>query len=265
MSSTAPTARRRMLVTGSTEGIGAGVAAALEAAGVEVVRHARNEERATRLRASTPGVGDVVVGDLASLDSTRDLARRITDAGPFEAVVHNAGWSPPGPERPLTADGIEATFQVNALSLYVLLASTPLPPRVVLVSSDSITRATLDPDDLQHRQGWTTPAAYADSKLAGTAIVFALGRRRPDVLATAAHPGWVQTKMSAGSAAPLSIEQGADTPTWLAVSDDPEALVSGAFYVDRARTVLNPQAADESLQERLLQVCADLTGITFPS
>lgn len=269
MTSTQPGAlepgARRVLVTGSSDGIGAGIARALEAAGHRVVRHARSETRAAAVRAQLAPGAEIVVGDLASLAETGGLAAQIAAAGPFDAVVHNAGWAPPGPDRPLTADGIEATFAINALSLYVLLASTPLPPRIVVVSSDSITRATLDPDNVQHQRDWNLELAYPDAKLAGTAIAFALARRRPDIVVTAVHPGWVRTKMSAGSAAPLSIAEGADTPAWLAVSPDPEAGVSGGFYTGRVQVRLNPQCWDEDLQERLLAVCKNLTGIAFPS
>lgn len=258
---------RRILVTGSSDGIGAGIAAALEADGNDVVRHARSEARAARLRDDLGGPVPVetVVGDLSSLADTAELARQITAAGPFDVVVHNAGWSPPGPDRPLTEDSIETTFQVNALSLHVLLASTPLPPRIVFVSSDSIRNATLDPANLQHEHDWSPGAAYADSKLAATALVFALARRRPELTVTAAHPGWVQTKMSAGSAAPLSIAEGADTPAWLAVSEDPAALVSGGFYIGRRLTRLTEQCWDESLQEQLIRACEGLTGLNFPA
>ncbi|GFJ76199.1 SDR family oxidoreductase [Phytohabitans houttuyneae] len=184
----------RCLVTGSSDGIGAKVAEVLEGMGHDVVRHARDEAKAARLREA--GAGEVVVGDLASLASTRDMAAALRAGAPFDVVVHNAGWLPPEGPRPVTADGLERTFQVNALSAYLLTALLPLPSRLVYVSSDSIVRGRIDLDDLQHAAAWTADSAYADSKLAMTAIAFAVARRYPALRVNAVHPGWIRTKMS---------------------------------------------------------------------
>jgi NAD(P)-dependent dehydrogenase (short-subunit alcohol dehydrogenase family) len=51
----------------------------------------------------------------------------------------------------------------------------------------------------------------------------------PDVLSNAVNPGWVPTKMG-GAGAPDDLEQGALTQAWLAVSDEPAALVSGRYF-----------------------------------
>jgi NAD(P)-dependent dehydrogenase (short-subunit alcohol dehydrogenase family) len=251
----------RMLVTGSTDGIGARIADLLGKQGHEVLRHARNAERAAECRAAT---GDeVVVGDLADLASTRAMAEAVAKLGRFDVIVHNAGWGPTGTVRPVTADGLERTFQINALSAYVLTALIPVPRRLVYVSSDSIKRGVIDLDDLQHESVWTPDAAYADSKLAMTAIAFAVARRYPAVLCNAVHPGWIRTKMS-GDEAPLTVSQGADTPVWLATSNDAAATVSGAFFHDRHPVSVNAQASDVRLQDGLLQHCADLCGAALP-
>jgi NAD(P)-dependent dehydrogenase (short-subunit alcohol dehydrogenase family) len=248
----------RMLVTGSTDGIGARIADLLAKQGHEVVRHARDDDRAAACRAAT---GDeVVVGDLASLASTRAMAQSAARYGRFDVVVHNAGWGPRGAVRPVTADGLERTFQVNALSAYLLTMLIPIPRRLVYVSSDSIRRGVLNLDDLQHESMWTPDAAYADSKLAMTAIAFAVARRHPGVPCNAVHPGWVRTKMS-GDEAPLDVDAGAGTPVWLATSDEPAATVTGAFFHERRPVRFNPAADRADLQDALMKRCAELTGI----
>jgi NAD(P)-dependent dehydrogenase (short-subunit alcohol dehydrogenase family) len=282
----------RCLVTGSSDGIGAKVAEVLEGMGHDVVRHARDEAKAARLREA--GAGEVVVGDLASLASTRDMAAALRAGAPFDVVVHNAGWLPPEGPRPVTADGLERTFQVNALSAYLLTALLPLPSRLVYVSSDSIVRGRIDLDDLQHAAAWTADSAYADSKLAMTAIAFAVARRYPALRVNAVHPGWIRTKMSgfpaqgpassgprsaatraeraglpgppaseasANKPAPLDVAAGADTPVWLSTSDEP---ATGQFFHDRRVVRLNEQAYDPEVQDALVEHCARLTGAALP-
>ena len=266
----------RILVTGSNDGIGAEIARVLVAQGHEVIHHARSEERAAGFRETTAGGGapagdgspggrggaEYVVGDLGSLRSTRAMAAAVVELGAPEVVVHNAGWGADGETRPVTEDGLEKVFQVNALAPLLLTALLPKPQRLVFVSSDSIVRGKIRLDDLQHEQDWTGDAAYADSKLAMTALAFALARRWPGTLSNAVHPGWVSTKMSS-YAAPLTVAQGADTPAWLAVSTEPAALVTGTFFQDRKAIEVNPQAYDTDLQDALLERCLELCGATI--
>ena len=75
---------------------------------------------------------------------------------------------------------------------------------------------------------WDASQAYSDSKLYVTALAFAVARRWPDVLSNAVDPGWVPTKMG-GPGAPDDLEKGYLTQTWLAVSDEAAATVSGAL------------------------------------
>jgi NAD(P)-dependent dehydrogenase (short-subunit alcohol dehydrogenase family) len=208
------------------------------------------------------GAAQYVVGDLGSLRSTREMAAELVRIGAPDVVVHNAGWGSKDESRPVTEDGLERTFQINALAPLLLTALLPKPERLVFVSSDSIVRGNIRLDDLQHKNSWTADAAYADSKLVMTALAFALARRWPGTLSNAVHPGWVNTKMSE-YAAPLTVAQGADTPAWLAVSTEPAATVTGTFFQDRKVIEINPRAYDPDLQDALLTRCLALCQTTL--
>jgi hypothetical protein len=91
----------------------------------------------------------------------------------------------------------------------------------------------------------------------------AVAHRWPDVYANAVDPGWVPTKMG-GLGAPGDLQQGYQTQTWLAVSNDSIANVSGRYFHHRTERRSNPQASDISLQERFLSLCEDITGVSFP-
>jgi NAD(P)-dependent dehydrogenase (short-subunit alcohol dehydrogenase family) len=92
--------------------------------------------------------------------------------------------------------------------------------------------------------------AYSDSKLYLTALAFAVARRWPDVLSNAVDPGWVPTKMG-GSGAPDDFDQGYLTQTWLAVSVDPAATVSGRYWHHRRPHAPATEASDPVFQDKL--------------
>jgi hypothetical protein len=79
-------------------------------------------------------------------------------------------------------------------------------------------------------------------------------------LSNAVDPGWVPTKMG-GSRAPDPLEKGHLTQTWLAVSGDPAANVSGHYWHHRKPQAPLAQALDASFQEELLAKLAELTGV----
>ena len=77
---------------------------------------------------------------------------------------------------------------------------------------------------------WQGAEAYAESKLYVALLAVAVARRWPEVLSNTVEPGWVPTKMG-GPSAPDDLDQAHRTQVWLAVSNDPAALVSGKnFY-----------------------------------
>jgi NAD(P)-dependent dehydrogenase (short-subunit alcohol dehydrogenase family) len=254
-----------ILVTGSSDGIGRHTAATLADGGHRVVLHARDERRAGDARAAVPGAAAVVVGDLASLAQTRDLARQAAALAPFDVVIHNAGVGG-GQNAPVpTEDGLERIFQVNTLAPYLLTALLPAPARLIYLTSGLEAGGRARLDDLQWRgRTWDGMQAYSDSKLYDVMLAFAVARRWPGTLSNAVDPGWIRTRMG-GPGATDDLPEGSETQVWLATSAEPEATVTGRYVKRRRQLRANPQAYDESLQEDLLGVCADLTGVKLPA
>ena len=80
----------RVLITGSTTGLGGAAARHLLDGGHEVVLHARNSVRAGSVDDLARRAAGVVVGDLASADETRGVADQVNAIGGIDAVLHNA-------------------------------------------------------------------------------------------------------------------------------------------------------------------------------
>jgi NAD(P)-dependent dehydrogenase (short-subunit alcohol dehydrogenase family) len=254
----------KVLITGSSDGLGLMAAQRLLAGGHEVVLHARNQGRARDARAAAPKANDVVVGDLASIAETRGLADQANHLGPFDAVIHNAGVG--DRERRIeTVDGLAHIFAINVLAPYLLTALINRPKRLVYLSSGMHRGGNPDLTDLQwKRRRWNGTQAYSDSKLFDVVLAFALARRWPDVQSNAVDPGWVATRMG-GRGAPDNLDLGSETQAWLAVSQDAGAMVSGAYFHHKERYDSHHAAGDVTIQEGLLAACQDLTGISMPA
>jgi NAD(P)-dependent dehydrogenase (short-subunit alcohol dehydrogenase family) len=251
----------RVFITGSTDGLGYAAARTLIEEGHEVVLHARSKDRATAFKDLPPRSIDVV-GDLSSAAETRQLAEQVNAIGRMDAVIHNAGIYRV-PSRNGTPDGHARTLAVNTLAPYILTALIDCPGRLVYLSSGMHRDGTpllRDIDWVERR--WDQTQAYCESKLYITALAFAVARLWPDVLSNAVDPGWVPTKMG-GAGASDNLEMGHLTQTWLAVSHDSAATISGGYWYHRKQQQPAAEVSDSRFQEQLVTTLAQLTGVSL--
>jgi len=252
----------RVFITGSTDGLGRAAASVLMGEGHDVVLHARTLERAAALRDLAPDAAGLVIGDLSSAPETRELADQVNDIGQMDAVIHNAGVFLE-PSRATTAEGHAKTLAVNTLSPYMLTALIDRPDRLIYLSSGlhHAGAGSLPDIDWTSRR-WNAHQAYSESKLQIAALALTVARAWPEVLSNAVDPGWVPTKMG-GPAATGDLELGYLTQTWLAVSNEPAATVSGGYWYHRQRQKPAAEACDPAFQDQLMDRLAALTGVAL--
>lgn len=186
---------RTALVTGSTQGIGAAIAAGLARAGARVAVNGRTatsvDAALDRLRADVPGADLVAApGDV----TTEDGLAAVRDAVPHvDVLVNNLGISEARPALEITDDEWRRFFEVNVLAA-VRLTRAYLPAmtaqgwgRVLNVASDS---AVVIPAEMIH-YGMSKTALLAVSRgfakeAAGTGVTV------NSVIAGPTHTGGVE-------------------------------------------------------------------------
>jgi NAD(P)-dependent dehydrogenase (short-subunit alcohol dehydrogenase family) len=251
----------RVFITGSSDGLGRMAAQLLLEQGHRVVLHARSEKRGQEAMAAAPGAEGVVIGDLTSIAQTRGVADQVNRLGAMDAVIHNAGVGYREPRRIATEDGLPHVFAVNTLSPYILTALIQKPKRLVYLSSGLHKGGDASLKDLEWKQrAWQGQQAYSDSKLHDVLLAFAVARRWPDVFSNALEPGWVATKMG-GAGAPDDLDAAHRTQVWLAVSNDPQAAVTGKYFYHMRLREPNPVTHNQKLQDSLVSECERLSGI----
>jgi NAD(P)-dependent dehydrogenase (short-subunit alcohol dehydrogenase family) len=253
-----------VFITGSTDGLGRAAAHSLLDQGHRVVLHARSADRAAALGELASRAEGVVVGDLQSGAETRSIADQVKAIGRMDTVIHNAGVYTQR-NRGSTPEGHAATLAINTLAPYMLTALIERPARLVYLSSGLHRGGEGSLDDLDWaKRSWDSAKAYAESKLHVVALAYALARRWPQILSNAVDPGWARTKMG-GSGAPVDVETGQKTQTWLAVSEDPAALVGGRYWHHLRQQEPAGEAADPGFQDKLIDKLGDMTGVALPA
>jgi NAD(P)-dependent dehydrogenase (short-subunit alcohol dehydrogenase family) len=238
----------RVFISGSADGLGKLAAEALIAQGHRVVLHARNKQRAADATRILPGAEAVLTADLSNLEETKQLAADLNASGSFDAIIHNAG---------VYQVSAKEILAVNTIAPYVLTCLTNKPKRLIYLSSGM--HLSGDPA-LKALRSDAPVANYSDSKLHNLLLAKAVARKWTDVYANAVDPGWIATKMG-GKGAPDDLTKGFETQVWLAVSNDPKALVSGNYFHHQLPAKYLRQGDEVELQEKFLQQCERISGV----
>jgi NAD(P)-dependent dehydrogenase (short-subunit alcohol dehydrogenase family) len=251
----------RIFITGSSDGLGFLAGKLLFEQGHTVVLHARNSTRARELKARLPGCEAVVIGDVSTIAEMKSVAELVNSLGRFDAVIHNVAIGA-YEQRAVTPDGVTQSFAVNVVAPYVLTALITLPKRLIYLSSDM--HAGGDDDGLEDPQWearpWNSSQAYSETKFHDLTLSMYLARRLPRVLVNALDPGWVPTRLG-GTNAPGNLQEGATTQAWLAVSDEPAAMVSGFYFHHQKPQAFKRSASRPEVQERLVEYLEHITHI----
>lgn len=257
--------KRKAIVTGAYGAIGKAIAKGIAEYGLEVILVGRDEGKLakaiTDIQKLAPGTGlGYAVVDLSSQKEIRKFSKDWR--GPLHVLVNNAGTTPRS--RIETDEGIEIQWATNVLGYYWMIKyfsphmKEQNDTRIVNVAS--YWAGDLNFDDLEFKNRYyDNDKAYRQSKQADRMLTeaFAHHLKSDGICVNVCHPGDVNSKLSndlgyGGSETP---EQGADTPVWLATSDEVEDQ-TGHYYEHREKRHCSFMS-DKKGVERLFKLCQE--------
>ena len=281
-------AKRRVIITGGSSGLGLASAEAFAREGSEITLIARGAERlveaAQKLRNQFPDARIVErVLDISNLDEVRSFAKEVE--GPIDLLMNNAGLM--GPDFALSIEGIESQMATNHIGHFLLtsllwenLEEAPAA-RVVSLSSVVHRRGKLKADSLEEirgsqRDSYDRWQRYADTKLACLLFARELDLRAKQVgskvISVAAHPGWALTGLQVNYPNRFDfLAQDAKTGarSQILAANKP-GLRGGEFIGPRFEAWGSPKllsgskrSQDLSLMKRLWEISEELTGAKF--
>lgn len=159
---------KTVVITGSSDGIGKVAAKELVKLGHEVIIIGRNVQKTKAVANSLKA--KYFIADFSKLDEINKLALDLNKLPKIDVLINNAGAV--FNERKDTIDGIEQTFQVNVLSMFLLtnlLLDKLSESKATVITTTSIAANMfgnkLDLANIDNKKGYSSFKAYGESKL----------------------------------------------------------------------------------------------------
>jgi NAD(P)-dependent dehydrogenase (short-subunit alcohol dehydrogenase family) len=269
------------VITGATSGLGRATALQLAQKGTFVVIIARSNTKANEVIKEIEkegGKGQSVISDLSLIKDTKEAAESITKVvDRLDVLINNAGAY--FPKYRETSEGFESSLALNYLSPFLLThhlieqmaqtASEYGEARIINISS-TMHKRPINWDDLNFKETtYNSIWAIEQSKHLLTSFTYYLSRKLKEtgITVNCIHPGFVKTALARSDFPfPMNVivpivglligetpEQAADTPVWLALSNEVKGI-NGEYVHHRKVKKSWPPTRDEDAQTRLYNV-----------
>lgn len=214
-----------ILITGSNRGIGFETAKQLGEKGNRVFITARNESDKLTAVSNLNKLGIDCSGfllDLTSMESIDAFLHSFNED--IDVLINNAGVHLKGSPADMEKDVLTGSFGANIMGPWYL--TSKLIPKLSKSNNPKIVNVTSGAGATVSQHHSPIPfSAYRITKLAMNEYTRMLSKELPTWKINAVCPGWVRTRMG-GKNANSTLEEGADTITWLAE----ENQETGNFY-----------------------------------
>lgn len=241
--------------------------------------HKAEEARADIVRESGNTEVHIHIVDMSETRQVWEFAETFRkEYTSLNVLINNAGCMLH--KKELNGDGLEKNFATNTMGVYVLtrtlipLLQKSKDPRVITVSSGGMLVQKLKGDDLQSEKGhFDGVMVYTQNKRQQVALTKQWAKANPIIHFSVMHPGWVDTPAVSTSMSEFhrmmegrlrTLEQGADTVIWLALSRAASRTRSGQFFQDRTPVPVHlPLASTRSSSEEIQHFMAQLESLAI--
>lgn len=262
---------RKVLITGSTDGIGKQAALLLAKKRYRVLIHGRSREKIEQTVSfiKLKSGNDQIEGYRADLSSLKELTRMSETIREKEkkldVILNNAGVIMHS--RQESEAGVEMTFAINHLGHFYLTGQlikilNKEHGRIINLTS-KIHSSGLDFDTFPEPAFYDPVEAYSNSKLCNVLFTYHLSKMLGEhgITVNCMHPGVINTKMLIQTWGPVgeAVEAGAAREVFMVDAPDVENS-TGKYFVDNRPVQSVPFSYNTSAQEKLWQLSLDLIG-----
>jgi retinol dehydrogenase 12 len=277
---------KTVLITGGNSGIGKATVTELVKKGYRVVFIARSQQKAAAVKKeiesiTKEGEVDYIIADLTSTKKVIECVGKFRDRYPqLDVLINNAGVCLP--ERRITVDGFEESFQINHLSHFIMSnlllddLKRSKDPRIINVSSAGYSNGKFDINNLQSEKRFGSFSTYCNTKLLNILFTFELSDKLKGsgITVNTLHPGVVRTNFAHELKGVFKVinllfkpflmspAKGAATSVYLASSDEVKNI-SGKYFVKCKQVETKNNYITKENQKILWAKSIELSGLSF--